>query len=123
MNSVKKDIISLEYQLVEAIKTSDTDFLEKILHEDLLFMAPNGMIVTRAMDLASHKAGDMVVISLTPQVEQINLLGENALSVMVYDTKGTMMGQPIEGKFRYIRVWKSGEKGWQVIGGACMQIQ
>jgi hypothetical protein len=33
-----------------------------------------------------------------------------------------MRGHPIEGRFRYIRIWKQFEDGWKVLGGACSML-
>lgn len=42
MKFTKEEIIKLEYYLIEAIKTNDIAFIDKLLHDDLLFLAPNG---------------------------------------------------------------------------------
>ena len=122
MSIPKNEIIELEKNLIEAIKTSDIQFLDKILHDDLLFIIPNGQVITKAMDLASHKAKEMIVDELVSQMEGLNIVGDTAIVVMVYDTKGKMLGNPIEGKFRYIRFWKRFPEGFKVIGGSCFQL-
>ena len=118
----KEIITDLELQLIEAIKTSNVEFLEKVLHDDLLFLAPDGSIVTKESDLNSHRAGEMVVEKLIPAFEEIKIIDDTAISVMTYDTKGAMLGNPIEGKFRYIRVWKEFDDGIKVIAGSCFKI-
>jgi hypothetical protein len=118
----REEIIEIEKQLIEGIKTSNLKFLDKILHDDLLFLAPNGETVTKTMDLASHRRGEMVVEQLTPHFEGIKIIGDNAVVVVVYDTKGTMLGNPIQGQFRYIRIWKRFPDGLKVIGGSCFKI-
>ena len=118
----KDEIISLENRLIEAIKTSDVQFLDRILHDDLLFIAPNGQTITKQMDLASHRAGEMVVDELVPTFEDIRIIDDSAVVVVVYDTKGKMLGNPIVGQFRYIRVWKLFPDGLKVIGGSCFKM-
>lgn len=122
MELTKEEIIKLEYRLIEAIKTSDIDFIENVLHDDLVFIAPNGQVVTKEMDLASHKSGEMTVEQLIPKFEDFNIIGDTAISIVSYDTKGTMLGQPISGRFRYIRSWKGFADGIKVISGACLQV-
>lgn len=117
----RKEIIEVELRLIEAIRNSNLSFLERVLHDDLLFLAPNGQVVTKAMDLASHRAGDMVVERIDPTFEQIQLMGDTAIAIVVYDTRGVMLGNPIEGKFRYIRVWKKAP-ALQVIAGSCLML-
>ncbi len=122
MNVTKNEIIELENKLVEGIKKGDITFLDKILHNDLLFLAPNGQIITKAIDLASHQAGEMIVEQLIPTIEDINVIDDTAIVVVVYNTKGTMLGNPIQGQFRYIRIWKQFPDGLKVIGGSCFQL-
>ncbi len=123
METIQKSAIAdSEERLVEYIKTSNTDPLDKILHDDLLFIAPNGTVVTKAMDMASHKAGEMIVNTLTLEIQQINAMDDTAVAITVYDTTGIMLGQPIQGKFKYVRVWKRFSDGLKVIGGSCLKI-
>jgi ketosteroid isomerase-like protein len=119
---IESKIKDLENQLVEAIKKSDIAILDQMLHNDLLFLAPNGQLITKAMDIASHQAGQMIVEELILTIEEINIINDNAIAIVVYSTKGTMLGNPIQGQFRYIRMWKQFTDGIKVIGGSCIQI-
>jgi ketosteroid isomerase-like protein len=123
MEISKEYIIEVEQKLIKAIASSDISSLDKALHDDLLFIAPNGQVITKQMDIASHKAGAMVVEKIVPTIEAINILDDCAIVVIVYDTKGKMLGTPIEGKFRYIRIWKLIDGTLKVIGGSCLQIE
>lgn len=118
----KAEIIEIEKRLIQGTKTSDINLLDKILHDDLLFIAPNGQTVTKEMDLASHRSGEMEVVELIASFEDIKIIGDNAVVVVVYDTKGKMLGNPIQGQFRYIRVWKMFADGLKVIGGSCFKV-
>lgn len=122
MEITRAEITDLEDKLLEAIKKSDVPFLDKILHDDLLFMVPGGNVITKALDLASHRAGEMVVEEIIPSIEQINIIEDTAVVTVVYDSKGSMLGNPIRGKFRYIRFWKQFPDGLKVIGGSCAQL-
>lgn len=118
----KEDILAIENKLIDGIKNSDVAFLDSVLHDELVFIAPNGQVITKQMDLASHKAKEMIVEHLVPTFEAVNILGNTATVIVVYDTKGTMLGNPIEGKFRYLRVWQLFDDGLKVIGGCCFQL-
>lgn len=119
----KQNILELEHKLIDAIIQSNIEFLDQVLHDDLLFMIPDGTVITKAMDMESHKRGDMVVEYLKPCFEEINLFDDVAVVVVVYDTKGEMLGNPVEGNFRYIRVWKEFSDGLKVIGGSCIMVE
>jgi ketosteroid isomerase-like protein len=122
MKLVKEEIIKFEYQLIEAIRKSDINFIETVLHDDLLFLAPNGHIITKEMDLTSHRLKQMTVDELVPTFEDFKIIGDTAISIVVYDTKGVMLGQAISGRFRYIRNWKVINDQVKIVSGACMQI-
>jgi hypothetical protein len=111
-----------EDKLLDAIKVSDVVTLEQLLHKDLLFTTPDGGVVTREMDLSSHRAGTMVVDAMEVSAQEIRIIGDNAVVTMIMKTKGRMMGDPIQGKFRFIRIWKFVDDRLQVIGGSCIQM-
>jgi hypothetical protein len=122
MEITKADIEKMEFLLVEGIKSSDIDFLDKTIHDDLLCIAPDGKTITKQMDLNAHKAGEMVVDKLDAQIEDIRIIGDTAVSTTVYDAKGKMLGNPIEATLKYIRVWKMFPDGLKVIAASCFKI-
>lgn len=118
----KELIESLEAKLIEAIRKNDLEFLEHIIHKDLLFLAPNGETITKEMDLKSHRSGEMVVDHLDVKIEELRIVEDSAVVVLHYNTKGRMLGQLFEGNFRYIRIWKNTEEGPKVLAGSCHQL-
>lgn len=111
-----------EQQLLIAMKAHDVGQLDQLLHDDLLFITPDGSIITKVMDLEAHRSGAMVIEKIEPTIEKISMITDAAVVVLRMETKGSMMGQPIEGAFRYIRVWKKVNNGYQVIAGSCTAI-
>ncbi|MFB9863547.1 nuclear transport factor 2 family protein [Rufibacter immobilis] len=59
---------------------------------------------------------------MLPTVEEVKIVDDTAIAILVYDTKGTMLGKPIQGRFRYIRIWKQFSDGLKVIGGSCTKL-
>ena len=107
---------------MEGIKSSEIDFLDKTIHDDLLCIAPDGKTITKQMDLDAHKAGEMVVEKLVAQIEDIRIIGDTAVSTIVYEAKGKMLGNPMEATLKYIRVWKMFDDGLKVIAASCFKI-
>ena len=118
----KNEIIKLEEELLVAIQSSDVGTLDKLLHNDLLFITPDGQTITKQMDLAAHRSGTMVVEELKSTIEQISVIESTAVVIVVYETKGKMLGNSIQGRFRYIRIWNLIVGDWKVIGGSCIQV-
>jgi Domain of unknown function (DUF4440) len=81
------------------------------LHDDLLFLAPKGQVVTKGIDMASHREGEMIVEEIKLSIEEIKIIEDTAIVVMVYDTKEKILGNAIERRFRYIRIWKHFSNG------------
>ena len=122
MEILKSDIEKMESRLIDGIKNSDLDFLNKVMHDDLLAITPNGQIITKALDMNSHRQGTMIFDELIPEIEEIQIIGDVAIVIITYLTKGKMFGTPIEGKFKYNRIWKRCDNELKIISVSCMQV-
>lgn len=120
--SLQKQIFDLESELISAMKASDLATLDKLLHDDLLFITPEGQTITKKMDMDSYRAGSLVIEVFISNSDFINIFEDTAISVSTSETKAKMLDQTIEGFFKYIRVWKSVEDKWKLIGGSSTQL-
>ncbi len=57
----------------------------------------------------------MVVEELKPIFEECNIIGDNAISIVIYETKGSMLGSPNRGRFKYLRNWRTFDNQIQII--------
>ena len=104
------------------MKNADLNSLDELLHDDLLFVIPSGETITKSMDLESWKAGHLKIAHLQSSDQQISVIDEIAIVSTLIEMKGTYLGEPIDGKFKYIRTWKSVHDQLKVVGGAGMVI-
>ena len=111
-----------ERRLIAAMIISNVDELDQLLHDDLLFITPDGQTITKTMDLDSHRARSMVIDEFIPTIESIKLFDETAVVTLQVRASGKMLGEPISGTFRYLRVWKQFEDSLKVIGGCCIVL-
>jgi hypothetical protein len=118
----KKQIILAEYQLADAMKKHDVEILDKLIHDDLVFHTPDGSVITKTIDLEAHRSGAMVIESIISSGQKISLFDDTAIVSVLVETKGEMLGQPVAGKFRYIRTWKSINGMPKIIAGSCIQV-
>ncbi|MDR2284183.1 MAG: nuclear transport factor 2 family protein [Sphingobacterium sp.] len=118
----KAAILELENRLYTAIKESDLQALDELLHQDLLFMVPGGGVITKEIDLKTYRDGQLQVIELLPQIEDLHIIDDTAVITLTIEMKGNYNGQPFEAKYRYIRFWKHTSEGIKVIGGSGTQI-
>jgi len=112
------DILDQENRLYEAIKESNINVLEELLHDELLFVLPSGDVITKEMDLQSYRDGNLKIRELIPHVEHLNIIDDTAVITLTLELKGNYSGQDFESKFHYIRFWKTFPSGIQVVGGS-----
>ena len=118
----RENVVEAENKLFSAQLVSNVDILDQLLHDDLVAVAPTGQIVTKEMDLDSHKAKTMIIEDASTEIDDIKIMGDTALSIVTMTAKGKVMGTPLEGKFRYFRVWKRFDDTLKVIGASFMQL-
>jgi hypothetical protein len=118
----KDEIIEAENKLFSAQLVSNVEILDSLLHDDLIAVAPTGQIVTKEMDLNSHRAKTMIIEDASTEIDDIKINGDTALSIVTMTAKGKMMGVPLEGKFRYLRIWKRFDGNLKIMGASIMQL-
>ncbi len=74
------------------------------------------------MDLNAHRSKALIIEQATTEIDAIKLVGDTALSVVTMTAKGQVLGAPLEGKFRYFRVWKRIDNSLKVVGASFMQL-
>lgn len=111
-----------EAKLLSAIKNADTAVLDHLLHEDLLFNLPDGQTITKSDDLQVYRSGNMRVDSLEVMEQQINIIGDNAVVTVTIALTGCFSEHILDGKYRYIRVWKLFGNELKVIAGSCVLL-
>lgn len=117
-----QDVVEAENKLFSAQLVSNVGILDQLLHNDLIAVAPTGEVLTKEMDLDSHKAKTMIIEDASTIIDEIKIIGDTALCITTMTARGKMMGTPLEGKFRYFRVWKHFRDGLKVIGASFMQL-
>ncbi|MGJ1446058.1 nuclear transport factor 2 family protein [Sphingobacterium spiritivorum] len=115
-------ILHIENQLREAMQKSDVGILDQLLHDDLLFVLSDGEVITKEMDLETHRSGNLVLEEITSSIDSVKQIGENVVVTLSSKIKGKMLEQYFEGNFRYLRVWKIFDGQLKVIAGSCVAI-
>lgn len=118
----KEQVVEAENNLFAAQLVSDVDALDQLLHDDLIAVSPTGEILTKAMDLDSHRAKTMVIEEASIKIDRVKVTGDTALSIVTMTAKGKVLDAPIAGKFRYFRVWQRVDGTLEVVGASFMQL-
>lgn len=119
--SVREQILEAEHQLTEAMRHNNVQLLDALLHEDLLFITPDGNTVTKEQDLEAHRSGDILITEIRTETEQISIVKNTVVVITLAGLKGKSKDLHFEGKFRYLRVWKHFDS-WKVIAGSAIQL-
>jgi Domain of unknown function (DUF4440) len=120
--ALKAQIIACEASLLEAMKTSNVDLLDQLLHDQLLFNGPTGETATKAMDLSNYRSGSVNLTTVEASEPMLSLIGDDVVVAVTVTLIGNYSGQDINGKFRYLRVWKQLDNGWKVIAGSVIPL-
>ena len=120
---IESQIRACEIRLYSAMLASNVNELDALIADDLLFAGPTGELATKAMDLELHRSGGTQFHEFTPKELEIRVWSEEfALASAKLFLRGTYLGQEFAGDFRYTRVWRKGQQGWQIVGGSVTAI-
>ncbi len=121
-NITREEVVEAENKLSAAQLISDVHTLEQLLYDDLVGVAPTGEILTKEMDLDSHRAGTMIIEEASTEIEEIKITGNIAITIVSMKAKGKVMDKPLEGHFRYLRVWKRFDNTLKIVGASFIQL-
>lgn len=116
-------ILKLEAELVQAIIESDVISLDKLLHEDLVFVNHLGRRVSKKEDLAPHSTGDLKVASIQLSDRDIRFFGDTAIVTVSKNIKGSYRTQEFESHVKFTRVWRQLDGQWKVIAASSVPLQ
>ena len=118
-----EQIIECENRLLEAMKTGDIKVLDELLYDHLIFNIPTGHTITKSMDIENYQSGIMTVSEILATDQTIKSIDNISTVAVTLHLKAKYADQIIDGKFRYLRVWKVFDKSWKVIAGSGFQMQ
>jgi hypothetical protein len=115
-------IEKLEAELAQAMLQNDIAMLDRLLSDDLVFSGPDGVIVTKAQDLALHQSGD--IIFTTYEIAELLIQSCNPIEIAHVKVKlaGNFKGKAFSGNFRYLRIYLKQNEQWKIIGGQVTAI-
>jgi ketosteroid isomerase-like protein len=108
-----------EERLYAAMLASDVKELDTLIADDLLFVGPTGELATKTMDLELHRTGGTKFTELVPQELEIRVWSDRfVLTTTKIFLSGTYLGNAFSADYRYLRIWRKSDQGWQIAGGS-----
>lgn len=118
-----KTILSKENELINAMLQADIQKLDQCLCDNLLFTIPNGQTITKAMDLEAYKAGQMQIKTISASEQMVQIIEDTAVVCSTIAMEGHYFEHTIDGRYRFMRVWKLVDNTWKVIAGSSTVLQ
>jgi ketosteroid isomerase-like protein len=109
------DITAAERALQAAMLASDVEALDRLLHPDLLAVAPDGSLVGKEADLDAHRSGVFVIEAVEEVSLEVRRVADTAVTFVVLDIRGSIAGEDASGPMRYTRSWVRDDGRWQVL--------
>jgi ketosteroid isomerase-like protein len=121
----EREIRELEAQLSRAVVAGDPAFFERVLADDFTHTSHTGKFKNRAEWMAENKfvaspgkprAGKTTYEAFELDDLAVRLYGETAVVTGRTTPKGwNAKGEPIRGRYRFLRVWVKRRGSWQAV--------
>ena len=120
--NLEAEIVRRENALLAAVMTNDVALLDDLLHDDLLFNGPDGRTGTKAEDLANYRSGGIQLTRAEARDRLVSAIGDDVVVAVTVTLEGSYLGFVVDGRYRYLRVWKRFDGRWRVIGGSVVAL-
>ena len=120
--NLEDEIVAREDALLRAITSNDVALLDDVLHDDLLFNGPDGQTGTKAQDLANYRSGGIQLRRAEASDRLVSSIGDDVVVAVTVALEGSYLGVPLDGRYRYLRVWKRIGSTWRVIAGSVVPL-
>lgn len=111
----RAEIGQLEQQWRQAQISDNIPEMDHLLAEDFLGITAAGQVVTKAQQLDRMRTRQIDLQRLDISDSKIKISGNLAVVTSLVQIDGTMDGHPVDGSFRYTRVYQRGlVNGWRI---------
>jgi ketosteroid isomerase-like protein len=114
-HDAKRQVEALEEQWRTAQLSGDVDAMDKLLSDDYIGISMSGQVNTKTQQLDRARSRKLVLTRLDLGEMQIKLVGSIAVVTSRAQVEGTNDGVPVQGTFRYTRVYQRLPSGvWKI---------
>jgi ketosteroid isomerase-like protein len=114
-HDAKRQVEALEEEWRQAQLSGDVDTMDKLLSDDYIGISMTGQVNTKTQQLDRMRQHNVVLTKIDLGEVQIKLIGAIAVVTSRAEVEGTSDGEPIQGTFRYTRVYQRLPSGdWKI---------
>ncbi|MBI2691709.1 MAG: nuclear transport factor 2 family protein [Solirubrobacterales bacterium] len=113
-------LMEAEHALQRAQLANDANALERLLHDHLRFVGPDGAVYDKAADLASYESGLVTFKASNPIEIEAHAYGTTGLTILLVELEVLTNGETVIGTYRYTRTWLYEDDRWQIVAGAAV---
>jgi ketosteroid isomerase-like protein len=114
-HDAKRQVEALEEQWRTAQLAGDVDAMDRLLADDYIGISMSGQVTTKTQQLDRARSRKLVLTRLDLGEMQIKLVGSIAIVTSRVQVEGTNDGMPVQGTFRYTRVYQRLPSGvWKI---------
>ncbi|MBS1652564.1 MAG: nuclear transport factor 2 family protein [Bacteroidetes bacterium] len=122
MMTITEQIKENEIKLIDAFQKCDLKLIDNFLHNNALFVYPNGLLLTKEDVMENYRSGNSAFRSIVVDDQVIKIIDDTVTVSVIMELSGKYKDQIINNKFRYIRVWKLFHNAWKVIATSGVQL-
>lgn len=111
----EQELLKLENEWSAAIRSGDVAFIERIYAADVVVTDRYGVVATRAQDIASVKAGEVVYSSYVWDNMKIHVYGDAAVVIGRSTSKGKEKGKDFSRQVQWTDTWVRIAGRWQCV--------
>lgn len=113
--TIKNEILALDQQVNDAAVAGDLRTLGQSMSDDYVGVAPNGMILRKAMIAAHYQAGALHYSSVVNSDVEIHIHDDCAVLTAIATVKGHDGDTDLSGTYRIMRVFLRRGGVWQIV--------
>jgi ketosteroid isomerase-like protein len=114
-HEAKRQVEALEEEWRTAQLAGDVAAMDKLLSDDYIGISMTGQVNTKAQQLDRVRNHKVVLSRLDLEEMQVKLVGSIAIVTSKAQVEGTNDGVPVQGTFRYTRVYQRLPSGqWKI---------
>ncbi len=111
-----ESLLRAERQLQAAQVAGDAAGLDRLLHDRLVAIGPDGSRFTKDDDLAGHRSGASQISEVVEEGMETIVVGATGVTFFTGTVAGIFEGSPLTARLRYTRTWvHDTQAGWQIV--------